>query len=193
MDQRTPTTEERAYYDMIDRCAVESINKKISNARPDHARYLIDKLFSLSKDSVRVYTGELCAEMYDEKTEQEVQVYGHPGVVEAATDATNRGVAITIALEHQVDLSKHPLLASVRKRGTAANLRFGWIGKDGLELLQRHEVNRHMLVMDNAAYRLEGDGHPTVAADANFGDPEFASVLAQVFDIATADTEFSAP
>ena len=54
------------YMRIIDRCAENGENFVINNGNAMHAAYLLTKFFVRAKDQVRIFTGELFAEVFDD-------------------------------------------------------------------------------------------------------------------------------
>jgi hypothetical protein len=175
-----------SYYELVDRCALASTNTNISNAMPEHARYLIDKMCSLATKSIRLYTGRLRKEVRDQK------IYADAGVINAFVEALARKVDVRVLIEHRdAELADHPLFVAVKRsyEETAgkpdverpSQLFYGFIADETREFLKDQGINTHFLVIDRKAYRLEKE-HPGARAIANFGNPTRAMTLFRFFD-----------
>ena len=89
-----------------------------------------------------------------------------------------------------VRLDGHPVVEKVVGTGDRTKLTFGWIGSKSLKILNDHQINTHMTVMDKSGYRLE---HGEIDAEANFGHPTFAGTLAALFDTMAGKAELQSP
>ena len=171
-DPNAAVTAERLYRQMIDAAAESGERKTISNRDPRHAAYLVETFFRRAKRHVRIYTSQLARKIGSE------QVYASPElIVEAQAMLARDGSEVSIIVQNELDVDEgmmatdHPLIAALSHAD--ARLR-----------VFKYDAERQFddfAVMDESAYRAETDGDKATAI-ANFGNPEFASVLAQLFD-----------
>lgn len=161
---------ESDYYRRIDECAEKKANVFIENGLPAHALYLLQKMFSKAKDSIRLFSGNLCLER------DGVKIYSDPCLIKAAQDFLRRGGSLKIVIEKNIasNLAEHPLIAGIKE-----------VGSPNVELRQLnpgYENCNHFIVMDDIAYRIEHDDEKTKAI-ANFGDSKIARAQAKIFDL----------
>lgn len=173
----SPTDEERAYFNAIDKAFDAQEDHVISNGIPAHAVYLVYKLLSGAEKSVKIYTGKLATSI-----KNEVYAYGDETLIRAAIEFLNDPRAIlTIIVADEVDvphgksIEAHPFIRRIRKadiRGT-------------FKLLKQNpdfdnEFKEHLVIMDDKAARIELEpDKPT--AFVNFGDPYLARAASSVF------------
>lgn len=183
VDLRDPNageTAERLYREMIDDAAESCKAEIISNKDPRHAAYLMQTLFKRAKKHVRIYTTQLARNVGRE------QVYASPDLIGAATAlATERpDTRVSVIVQEALDIDEgmaptdHPLIKGLSSE--RARLR-----------VCQYEGERQFgdfAVMDESAYRVETDDRKATAM-ANFGDPEFASILAKLFDLMMASDQ----
>ena len=175
-DNRTWSGEEKDYFRAIDSALESKENRYISNGRPEHAAFLVHRFLTHADEVVRIYSGNLS------RTHGDVDVYGHPSVVDAAYGFLKRGGRIKVVVQKPLDVpdgtasKDHPFAraASDQCKGSLVIKKVG-------SAEQALVPNYHWMVMDTVAYRLETDIE-NARAHANFGDPKFAEVLASAFD-----------
>ncbi len=191
VDLRDPNAVETAdelYRGIVDQAAAQPGEPKtINNKDPRHAAYLLETFFRGAEDHVRIYTTQLARKVGREP------VYASPDLIEAAKALLDKPASqISIIVQDDLDLDKgmaaedHPLIAgllaagSFHGRGTPSRS-----PAEGSRLhVYKHEGDRELgdfAVMDESAYRAEIDEQKATAI-ANFGNPELASRLAQLFD-----------
>lgn len=171
-DPNAAVTAEKLYRQMIDAAAESGERKIISNKDPRHAAYLVETFFKRAKRHVRIYTSRLARKIGSE------QVYASPQLIdEARAMLAKDGSQVSIIVQDDLDVDEgmkvidHPLIAALSHAD--ARLR-----------VFQYDAERQFddfAVMDESAYRAEIDGDKATAI-ANFGNPEFASLLAQLFD-----------
>ncbi len=172
---RDPNAADKAdalYRQMIDAAAESGEHKTISNRDPRHAGYLMQTFFGCAKERVRIYTTQLARQIDSE------HVYASPELIEKASALLAKPDShVSIIVQGDLDVDKgmeamdHPLIAALSHAG--AHLR-----------VSQYTAERQFgdfAVMDETAYRAEVDGDRATAI-ANFGDPEFAAMLAELFD-----------
>ena len=186
-------TNEIEYRRVVDEAIKNQTDMPISNGKPEHAVYLIQKILRNAKEVVRVFSGKLARNSHG------VPVYGGNEILAATRDFLGRGGRIKVLLEKPIDVDKgqmwtdHPLVKMVHSIPQ---------GKDLLEVkkapenlineLRDTEVLYHWITMDKQAYRLELDT-TRAKAIANFGNPKTAQVLVAIFDQLFAQSEHYSP
>ena len=183
-DPQTWSEQERRYFGEVDAALVASSDLLISNGKPEHAVYLIEKFFTHAKESIRLFSGRLSRAIGD------VEVYGNPKVGEAAEKLLANQGNVQIVLEHDIDVddgvvwAEHPLIQirdRLEKEGRlTGQLEVRQASEESLTHLRRFNFLNHWMVMDDRAYRLETDARKATA-HVNFGDAEMAGMLAHVF------------
>lgn len=179
-----PKAEEDEYFRRIDECAANRTSVTIPNSLPTHARYLMTKMFSLSKSQVRLFSGKL------ERTVDRggnsgcppAAVYGDANLLEAVQRFLAReNVVLRVLVQQDVDggLASHPLvslISGMKENGTL---------KGTVEFRQlqgeQTKIENHFMVADDSAYRLEFD-HDPCQAQANFNNVSIARGLIDAFD-----------
>ena len=176
--RETAGEEEQAYFRLIDDALKYKANRKISNCKPAHTVYLLNKFLSSAQRSVRIYTGRLARSI------GAVRAYADPEIAGSAIKflrKENSSLSIIILGEPDVEpgqpIGSHPLLYAISNadgiRGTVSVFRSNssdW-----------NEFPFHFTIMDSEAARIEFDGNSTDAV-AKFGDAHFGSRLVKIFD-----------
>lgn len=164
------------YFKLIDRCASERKDLEISNAKPEHARYLIKKLFSIASRNVRLYTGRL-----DQKSDRSagLLIYAWDDLIrEVISFLSLKDARLDILVQKEIDGDKeHPLIQEIRNKGL--------FGKVNIKQVNRTDpfadTPTHFMTVDASAFRLETDDERTEAV-ANFWNPRLTKRLNSVFD-----------
>ena len=167
---------ESQYFDLIDKACENWEAQTISNSVPKHAVYLIHTFLTNAKSTVRLLTGSLS------RIEGGVQVYANSALADAACAFLSRpGTRFLVVLLDEVDGGgeprKHPFVKAILKQTD-------WMQQGTFELRQckqLDDLDMHWMTMDDKAYRLEYDTK-NVKAYADFGDPDNAQVLNELFD-----------
>ena len=176
--RKTAGEEEQAYFRLIDDALKYKANRKISNCKPAHTVYLLNKFLTSARRSVRIYTGRLARSI------GAVRAYADPEIAASAIEFLRKkdsSLSIIILGEPDVEpgqsIGSHPLLDAISNadgiRGTVSVFR----GNSGDWI----EFPFHFTIMDSEAARIEFDGNSTDAV-ARFGDAHFGSRLVRVFD-----------
>lgn len=184
-DPQTWSEQESRYFGEVDAALAAGSDLLISNGKPEHAVYLVEKFLAHAKKSVRLFSGRLSRAVGG------VEVYGSPEVGEAADKLLTNLGALQIVLEHDIDVDEgaawaaHPLVRikdRLEKEGRlTGHLEIRQASEESLAHLRRFNFLNHWMVMDDSAYRLETDARKATA-HVNFGDAEMAGMLAHIFD-----------
>lgn len=185
-DDRTWDEHERLYFREIDLAQKKKLDMLISNGKPEHAAYLIDKFFRHAQSDVRLFSGQLS------RTMGGVEMYGHPHIREAARGLFKRGCRMYIVLEDPIDApnhdpDRHPLVTIANELKERRHLHMDSLldirmaDSKSTAFLEKHGYLHHWMVMDDHAYRLETDTG-TVKAHVNFNDEKAADALTSIFD-----------
>lgn len=173
---------EKCYFNQIDLALEESLDFPLSNGKPAHAVYLIDKFLRHATRNVRLYSGNL-RQKWDN-----IDVYGHKTVIDAACVLLQRGGDLLIVLEGEIDggkVKEHPLIRSAlkwRDEGSVTGfLDIRQADQASIDFLNDRDFNHHWMVMDEQAYRLEADTG-NVKAHVNFGNRVVGKALCDIFD-----------
>jgi len=138
--------------------------KRIGNRSTGHAVVLLKKIFEHAKESVRIFSGELSCDAYEDVSlVDEIRCFLVLGkklevVVESKIDAKNPVLALRTQFKGQIDIS----ILNVSKLTS--------------------EPEFHFALMDDSGYRYEGDKN-THAAIAAFGETDLAKNLSASFDV----------
>ena len=179
---------ESEYRAIVDRYASAMENFEIPNGKPENARYLIAKLFSVGKNHARLYTGSLTVRSRD--NDQEIEIYGWPELIDSVEEFLRQDKAkLDIIVQKSLDcgIKNHPLLSRLRNAGLFARdkIRIHKLKEDD-SLYQQGE--RHFLTIDDRSYRMEMKDSG-VRAVANFNDRKVTSTLISIFDRVFPRTE----
>lgn len=175
-------TSEDEYRQVVDKAVENGTNMPISNGRPDHAVYLIQKMLENATALVRIFSGTLARSL------DGVPAYGNERILAAARGFLDKGGTMKILLEKPIDVdegrpwTEHPLVAMARSMpGGGDLLEVKQAPEDGLNELREASVLYHWITMDDQAYRLEMDTRQARAI-ANFGNSRTACALVAIFD-----------
>ena len=123
-DRATWNSAEHYYFEKVDDALKNAQNVLISNGRPQHAVYLIEKFFRNAEHAVRLFSGQLS------RTYGGVSVYANSHVVSAAEHLiTQAGGTLTIVVEKELDVegnqhaADHPLARMAAKAKSEGRLR----------------------------------------------------------------------
>lgn len=182
-----PPVSDECYNRTVDECADEGRNQIISNALPEHARYLMSRMLRKARSRIRLYSGSLEQSVQSPQgcgtaAPAPVRVYADPDLLAAVEEFLRvEGHALSILVQKDVDggVEDHPLVCLVQDLKARGDLR----GSFELKRLngEQAKINNHFMVMDDTAYRFELDHNPC-RAQANFGDSKTAQALADLFD-----------
>lgn len=163
---------DRDYKDIIDRCAESGENFVINNGNAAYAAYLLTKFFVKAKKQVRIFTGELFAEVFDNQD-----------LIDAAVKFLSNDADCKIVVAFQEEEGKSSKVLErdfVKKLTTKLPKNSGKLEIYSISLDLDGQVN-HFAVMDSSAFRYELD-HDKKSAVANFGDQKNSSKLKEFFD-----------
>jgi len=139
--------------------------RPVYNRSLEHAAVIIEEMFALAKNEVKLFTGELNA-----------SAYGLPPVLSRAEKfLADRNGKVRILIEKQVadeDLRKNPF---IQRMSGSANLEVRRLRTD------EYDPEFHMMLADDHSYRFEPDKTEHEAV-ATFGDDETTDHLAQLFE-----------
>ena len=174
--------DEKLYFKQIDLALEEELNLPLSNGKPAHAVYLIDKLLRNATKNIRLYSGNL-RQVWDD-----IDVYGHEVILDAVSVLLKRGADLFIVLEDEIDggnVREHPLVRSAFKWNDEGLMKglldIRQADQSSIAYLEGHDFNHHWMVMDEQAYRLEADTGD-IKAHVNFGDEVVGKALSKIFD-----------
>ena len=188
-DPNTWTEEERFYFEYVDKKLKAKENVGISNGKPIHAVYLIERFLRQATQQVRLFSGKL-----SRAAESGTQIYADPHVAAAALKFLSKEDSrLTVVLEKDIDVAPrqsvkdHPLvneiLTAKERNEVAGTFELCKIDNDQLDFLNKQKANSHFMVLDKRAYRIETDPNPEkLTAYVNFGDTKSAGILADLFD-----------
>lgn len=174
-------TSEDEYRQVVDTAVENRTDMPISNGRPEHAVYLIQKLLENATEVVRIFSGTLARSL------DGVPAYGNERILAAARGFLDKGGTMKVLLEKPIDVdegrhwTEHPLVTMARSRRAGDLLEVKQAPKDGLDELREANVLYHWITMDDQAYRLEMDTRQARAI-ANFGNSKTARALVAIFD-----------
>lgn len=185
LDPFDPSTwgdDEKLYFNQIDLALEESLNLPLSNGKPAHAVYLIDKLLRNATKNIRLYSGNL-RQVWDD-----IDVYRHEVILDAVSVLLKRGADLFITLEEDIDggsVMEHPLVRSAFKWNDEGLMKglldIRKADQSSIAYLEERDFNHHWMVMDEQAYRLEADTGG-IKAHVNFGDEVVGEALTKIFD-----------
>lgn len=175
---------DRDYKDIIDRCAESDENFVINNGNAAYAAYLLTKFFVKAKKQVRIFTGELFVEVFDNQD-----------LIDAAVKFlfNDADCKIVVAFQEEEGKSSKVLERDFVKKlaGLSETENSGKLEIYSISLDLDGQVN-HFAVMDSSAFRYELD-HDKKSAVANFGDQKNSGKLKEFFDKLIADYSTKIP
>ena len=181
-DEATWNSGEKRYFKQIDLALKESLDLPLSNGKPAHAVYLIDKFLRYATKNIRLYSGNL------RQTWDSIDVYGHERILDAARVLLRRGADLLIVLEEEIDggsVKEHPLVRGASKWRDEGSMKgrldIRQAAPASIDFLKGRGFNHHWMVMDEQAYRLEADTGD-IKAHVNFGDRTVGKALCDIFD-----------
>ena len=189
VDPFNPTTwtdDSRIYFNNVDAMLLNPKEYLFSNDRLWHALYLMAKFFECAKNHVRIFSGKLTRK----SDEFGLKIYENPNVIDAvcrflAKPNTQLNIVVQDEIDVDVgqDASDHPLIKAVAASSPMGRLTLCKANRNSLDKLRRHNMLRHMMIVDRFAWRLEFDsGVPLVKADVGIGDESLAKQLGRLFD-----------
>jgi len=160
---------DKQYIDIVEEAAEKEENLDIPNRTLDHAVFLTQKLILKAKNNIKILTGELGSPYYD-RIKDDLQF--------AVDKFKPSGGKIKVIVWEQ-DAPINEIFSSfIRNNNDVIEVR---------KAAQNTTIN-HFLVSDSKRYRFE-EIHSKqdlidqkVKGTANFGNPEKASILNEVFD-----------
>ena len=169
--------EERRYFAMIDRVAMDRSDQIISNGRPAHAVYLLHKFFEIAEEQIRIFTGSL-PQSFDH-----VQIYGNQCLADAAVGFLQRAnSSVQVMIAGKLDVAEgqhsrdHPFLSRIWNSDIQGRFEVALASDEIDDLLPYH-----FLVMDRTAMRVEMDPEDATAI-ASFNNSDVVESLTSLFD-----------
>lgn len=188
--QRTP--EQQVYAELVDKLSFGRENKEISNGKPEHAVYLIARLFAVARSKVRLYSDHLKHAAHivpSDESSKKIDIYGaHEVISNAANFLLKEGTSLEIVVENDLaNLATHPLVKALQKvqesGGFSNKVHIKKLTEEAHQALITAKFDYHFMVADDNAYRIETDENPiNFKARANFNDTEYGSGLVRMFD-----------
>ena len=175
------SVDESRYFDLVDQACRNSEAKTISNSVPKHAVYLIHTLLTNAKSRIRLLTGSL------RRDEGGVEVYANEKLAEVAyvflsRPETKLQIVLRDGVDGGGDPKDHPFINAILGRSDRrGKLELRKCDQSIGDKLKGDGFNMHWMTMDEDAYRLEYDTE-RFKAYADFGDPDTAKVLNELFD-----------
>ena len=175
--------EERLYFEMIDAALEARDDKLISNGKPAHAVYLLNKFLASAERSARIYTGKLSRAFGG------ILAYADPELARSAIQFLQKeNSSLSIIVLEDPDLAEgqsindHPLLVAISEAAIKGSVVVSRGNPNDWEGFQYH-----FIVMDEGALRVE---YNTTEAQAfvNFGHAEMGTRLATLFDACERDS-----
>lgn len=169
--RRLTREEIQSYRQFIEVLARDNVNQRIPNGHPVHASVLVEAMFEKAEREMRIFTGSLAAETYDE-----------PLLVDAACRfLTKPRSRLRILL--QQPMQKTDVLSRKMVSEILA-MRARRVGTFDVRVADpAYAHDDHYAVMDDGGFRFEVD-HTETTAVANFNEPSVARELASGFDVA---------
>lgn len=155
-----------SYAEMVASFADNSTPDLISNGRVEHAKILINNLFSHTQEKICIFSSELISEIYESK-----EVLNH------AKELLASGKKIEILLQDVNDISElndHKFIALCREHEDSCEFKIVNEADRGIE--------SHMVVMDKKGFRF-CPNKKIKEAIGSFNNPEISSHLFREFQI----------
>jgi hypothetical protein len=157
------------YRQLIERLARGGVNQRITNGWPEHASILLESMFKHARSNVRIYSGSLRQDTYDQDE-----------LVGEAKRFLAKGGRLSILLQKvTADLADHKFVQAARSAAP------GTLQIKAASGVYATDKAKHFAVMDDCGYRFEID-HAATKAVANFNEPAVACELISAFDRAFA-------
>jgi len=187
------TYEQQAYCDLVDEILLNRTDKEISNGKPEHAVYLMSKLFGLATTKIRLYSDHLkhAVPVIGGIDGDVIDLYGEKEVIKNAIEfLKSPSASLEIVIENDIaNLEQHQLVKTIKKAKEQGLIQGKFeikkINQSGLKWLKDNDFLNHFLVADDHAYRIEIDDNPmNYQARANFNSNStgYASGLLGLFD-----------
>jgi hypothetical protein len=160
--------EAQDYRQVIERLAAGRISQRIPNGVPAHASILLEAMFKHAQRDVRIYSGKLSADTYDQ----------NELVMAAKRFLGRRGTRLRILLQEQESTVVERKFIQALKSVDGACGEFELRTATGVYATDRA---KHFAVMDECGYRFETN-HEETKAVANFNEPPMAQELISAFD-----------
>ena len=139
--------------------------RPVYNRSLEHAAIIVEEMFALAKNEIKLFTGRLNAD-----------VYGIPSVVGWAMEfLTGSDHKVRILIEEQVDeeeLQKHPFIRNTSRFDSLEVRRL---------IVGMYDPSFHMMLVDDHSYRFEPDKKQPEAV-ATFGDKDTTDHLNDLFE-----------
>ena len=185
-NHKTWTDDSRIYFNNVDAMLLNPKDYFFSNDRLWHALYLIVKFFECAESRVRIFSGKLTRK----SDEFDLKIYENQNVIEAVCRFLAKpNTQLNIVVQDEIDVdagqdaSSHPLIKAVVASRPKGCLTLCQANKSSLDKLKKHDMLRHMMIVDRFAWRLEsGSSASLVKADVGIGDESFARQLSKLFD-----------
>ncbi len=188
LDKYTTAAELEAYYALVDKFSRLQLNEHISNGKPEHAVYLISKLFDIATRSVRLYSDHL-EHNVSVASGKTIDLYGDQQVISHVKRFLSEpGRRLEIVIENDVEkIEAHPLFKALNELESSNNIlgrcEIRKISSTASNWLKDNQFINHFMVTDSIASRVEIEDDPTsYKAQANFGNKKEALKLASLFD-----------
>ena len=186
-DSETWTDEERRYFEYIDEKLASGENVGISNGKPVHAVFLIERFIRKARSRIRLFSGKLSRE-----SDSGVPIYSDPHIAIAVLEFLSKKESnLTIVLENQIDINPleksedHPLIQKIveaeRQKKILGKFELRKANDDALKYLNKYDAKTHFMILDEQAYRIETDLEE-MKAYVNFGDASSVEILSAIFD-----------
>jgi len=191
IDKSNMTPEEIDYYSVINESAEKVINRYIRNSLIGHAIYLANTLIDFANKSIEIYSGNLARTRMDDNNVQ-IDVYDDVQLLSSLSFflQTDKSL-LTIVLEDDADggIEDHPVIKLVRQLTADDKMKGRFLIKklhsDSLQVLEDKDMDRHFIVVDKTAYRVEDPKKECLGneckAFANFNDSGVAKGLSEFF------------
>lgn len=173
------------YYSLLDAALKNKTDAVLSNGKPEHARFIIQRFLEHAKGTVRLFSGELKRKFDD------VQIYESATIINAARGfLAHDDTRLAILLQKNIDAEGgdakiHPLIhalhATAQWGDLKGKLEVRRVSAEDWQWLCDAGFSYHWMVMDTDAYRLETECEKAKAS-VNFGDQKMAEGLARLFD-----------
>ena len=186
------TEEQKLYCEMVDKYSQKRTNSYISNGKPEHAIYLISKLFGMAEKHIRIYSDKLKDKLLSSERSDHgdsLDFYGNDELLKKLLPFfSTSGTKLDIVVEKDIEnIESHSLLAMIKDMKSSGNFKtevtLKKLDKEGLDILADIDFQNHFIVSDCEAFRLEIDHEPlNYQARANFGDIEISRKLVSIFE-----------
>ena len=181
------------YVDYVNRLMDKKTNRSFGNGRPFHAVYLIYKFFMHAQREMRIFSGKLLRQVGSEgEVDAGMPIYERKEVLDAVKHFLSKeGASLKVMLSEKLDVDEgqkpehHPLVKAILELNDQhkfkGSCKIRQLNEENVRNLDEFDVNRHLLLMDESAHRIEID-RDRFKAFVNMNDKQASGKMVHFFD-----------